>query len=393
MVGSLASIRIILGMLVTVTIILIISATAYYQNFNFPNLFRRPLPELPGDPVYLTDLDSKVDELRDFFLQEIKTAAIAHDATVYQPNGAWHWDNPSAGEKWPEPLGKKLCILDIDSRPFDKPGQIFGNITFSWNNPNVISGVSLGMLQHWMYAKIHNYTYYWVKTDEFKDGRRGSWKKPSILRRVLQKHPTCVFIDSDAIFHHLDLPFEWLLNYWGIDADKQVLAMSRDPDLKHNYDTHGKLYVNTGFMIAQSKPVTFNVLDDWASCPDEGGKFPNCTEWRTKAPGHPSDQGGFGNFIRYEYEDNIRELPCQEANGYLEHKTECVGKFIKHLWTGKNDHIKEAIAKQIPGIFLELFHKKMMAEKGDFYITEKELMSEVWLRAPLNSTEPASAGR
>jgi hypothetical protein len=129
------------------------------------------------------------------------------------------------------------------------------------------------------------------------------------------------------------------------------------------------------------------MMDDWATCADDGGKFPNCTEWRVKKPNHPSDQGGFGNYIRYEYEDSIRELPCAEANGFLEHKTECVGTFVQHLWTGKNDLLKIAVGKHIPGMFLELFHEKMMAEKSEFFITEKELMSEKWLHAPLNSAE------
>jgi hypothetical protein len=36
--NSLANIRVVLGMLVVVTVILLTSATAYYQNFNFPSL-------------------------------------------------------------------------------------------------------------------------------------------------------------------------------------------------------------------------------------------------------------------------------------------------------------------------------------------------------------------
>lgn len=230
-----------------------------------------------------------------------------------------------------------------------------------------------------------------MHTNEFDDGRRGSWKKPVIIRRVLQKHPTCVFVDSDAIFSRLDLPLEWLFNYWGIERDTHVVSLAKDPDLKHNYDSRGRLYDNTGFIIAQSHPTTFDMMTDWAQCADDGGKFPNCTEWRFKKPNHPSDQGGFGNYVRYEYLDHIKELPCSEANGFFEHRTECVGTFVKHLWTGKNELLKIAVAQQIPGKFLELFHQQMMAEKEHFYLTEDEMMSEQWLPVPLNSVEPVDA--
>lgn len=234
-------------------------------------------------------------------------------------------------------------------------------------------------------AKIHGYQYYYVRTEELKD-RRGSWKKPPVLGRILEKHQTCVYMDSDAIFNHMDLPLEWLLNYWDINKDTNSVALAKDPKADHNKDKKGKLYDNTGFMIAQNRPETFKMMADWTVCADEGGKHPDCVEYRTVAFGRPSDQGGFGNFIRYDYADSVQELPCSEANGFPEDHSECVGTFIKHLWSGKNELMKVAIAQMIPGKFLEVFHKQMLREKNDFYLTEKHLMSKAWLDEPLKKS-------
>ncbi|ROT35233.1 hypothetical protein SODALDRAFT_284849, partial [Sodiomyces alkalinus F11] len=308
--------------------------------------------------------------LRDFFFHKVSHPSIKIDDPKYQPYGAFEWALPSK-PNWTEPLGQKLCILDLDSRPLDSDGHIFGPNPINWTHAESIHGPSLGILQHWVYAKIHGYAYYFVRTGEFED-RRASWKKPTIIDRVLQKHRVCVFVDSDAIFNHLDLPFEWLLNYWDIrDTDSVSLAI--DPDLPHNKDEKGKLYLNTGFIIAQNQSTTFSIMHDWASCVD-GDKYPNCTEYRTKSYGHPSDQGGFGNYVRYDYEDNIKELPCAEANGFAEHGSECLGTFIKHLWTGKRDLIKIAVGQQIPGDFLRILHEQMLKEKDKFFVTEEELL-------------------
>ncbi|ROT42489.1 hypothetical protein SODALDRAFT_336204 [Sodiomyces alkalinus F11] len=320
--------------------------------------------------------------MRNFFIEKISPPSVKLDTPKYKPYGAFEWKFPEGAKKrWTKPLGKNLCIFDLDSRPFDEPGQIFGRKVLTWEKPEEIHGLSLGVLQHWLFAKIHGYKYYYVKTGDFQD-RRASWKKPFIIRKMLEKHETCVYMDSDAIFNHMDLPVEWLLNYWDIDAKKDLVSLSIDPKAEHNRDKKGKLYDNTGFVIAQNHPVTFNMMDDWAVCADDGGKHPDCVDYRTVAFGRPSDQGGFGNFIRYDYKDSVKELPCSEANGFPEDRSECVGTFVKHLWSGKSDLIKIAIGQQIPGAFLEAFHRQILAEKDEFYWTEDELNSEKWENAP-----------
>lgn len=110
-------------------------------------------PDRQGDRKYLADVAAKADELRDFFIMQFNDS-VKHDQPVYQPYGAFHWNlNTSLPTLWPERLGRDLCIVDLDSRPMDSPGQIFGSATLDWKNPDNISGVSVGILQHWLYGE------------------------------------------------------------------------------------------------------------------------------------------------------------------------------------------------------------------------------------------------
>lgn len=226
-------------------------------------------------------------------------------------------------------------------------------------------------------AKIHGYKYYFVHIDEYPD-RRNSWKKAPVVSKILKDHKVCAFVDSDVTFNQLDLPFEWLLNYWRYWPDQQLLALALDPDgVEKNIDRYGKLYLNTGFIISQNLPRTHEIFAAWEACPDEGGKHPECTEFRKNAPGFPTDQGGFGAYIRYEFNrlTDIAELPCNEANGFPESHSGCSGIFIRHWWTGKDDWIKEGVGPQVPGPYLKLFHQEFLADRPNFWITEHELMT------------------
>ncbi|KAL6852580.1 hypothetical protein ACO1O0_007126 [Amphichorda felina] len=315
------------------------------------------------------------DDLRATFLETVYKPSVKVDAKKFQLYGAFDFELPGK-PSFKKSLGENLCIIDLDNRPFNESGGIFGPDLMSWDRAAQVHGLSTGVLNHWVYAKIHGYKYYYVEIDEFKD-RRNSWKKPPVITEILKKHDACVYLDSDAIFHHLDLPFEWLMNYWDIHPDKSTLSLALDPVAKVNSDKFGKVYANTGFIIAQNNKKTFEILRAWEKCPDDDSIHPECKEYRDSqgGSGHPTDQGGFGNFIRYDYAEDIQELPCTEANGFLESKSGCSGIFIKHLWTGKRNWIKVAVGEQLPGKYLELFHEQFLAERDQFYITEKQLMS------------------
>lgn len=165
------------------------------------------------------------------------------------------------------------------------------------------------------------------------------------------------------------------MNYWEIHPDTNSLALAADPNSKNNQDKFGKVYLNTGFIVAQNNPKTFEIMDAWEKCPEEDGPHPDCAIFKTNGPGRPTDQGGFGTYTRYDYAEDIKELECGEANGFPESHSGCDGKFIRHLWTGKKDWIKVNIGQQLPGRYLELFHKQYLDEKKEYYLTEAELMA------------------
>lgn len=178
------------------------------------------------------------------------------------------------------------------------------------------------------------------------------------------------------MFNRLDLPLEWLMNYWSISPHNNSLALPYDPNEQHNLDRFGNLFLNTGFMIMQNNKKTYEIFKDWDACPDEGGKHPDCVEFRERKGWQPTDQGGFGTFIRYDYADDILELPCAEANGFPEHGSECKGEFIKHVWLGKEDRLVQAVGAVFPGVLLDNFHRQFLSEKDVFFTTEDKLMAD-----------------
>lgn len=314
------------------------------------------------------------EALRQWYLKHVMKPSIGVDQSPWSDFGAFNYDLPEK-KLWKKPLGDNFCIIDIDNRPWDKEGELWNATHMSWDKGRreKVHGLSLGILNHWLYSKIHGYKYYFIDFVAPTD-RRASWAKPAIIREILKHHDACVFMDSDAVIHHLDIPFEWLMNYWGLHPSTNSFALAYDPKHPNNEDKFGGVYLNTGFIVIQNNKKAFEILDAWEECPEPGGKHPECVDFRTNRPGKPTDQGGFGTFIRYDYPaPDIISLPCTEANGFPESHSGCDGKFIQHLWTGKTDWIKILIGKQLPGQFLELFHKKFLEERSSYWIKEKDL--------------------
>lgn len=111
------------------------------------------VPALPPS-THSAEVD---DAVRKFFLEHIHKPSIAVDAKTYKPHGAFSWDLPDLPEEaqamWTKPMGENLCIIDLDNRPFDEPNMIFGPDTMTWDNKDQIHGLSLGVLNHWIYGK------------------------------------------------------------------------------------------------------------------------------------------------------------------------------------------------------------------------------------------------
>jgi hypothetical protein len=235
-------------------------------------------------------------------------------------------------------LGKDVCILDVDTRPFSDKDQIFHGADFDWSKLEPYSG---GIMNHYMYgeyreqlpdsqrlfhaAKTHGYDYKFYKATSAED-RHPTWVKVQGLASTLKNYKYVVFLDADAIFNQMHIPIEWMLNYWSINSTTS-LAMALDPPGDINDDKNGRRYSNTGFIIAQNNPKTFEILKAWDECPSET-RYTGCSEWN-KVRFH--EQSAYGSYIRYDYGDYLKELPCNEANGEWDLEL-CQGVFVQHMW-------------------------------------------------------------
>lgn len=135
--------------------------------------------------------------------------------------------------------------------------------------------------------------------------------------------------------------------------------MAIDPNAPHNFDLHQRPLDNCGFVIAQNLPRTHEILQCWASCPDND-EFVNCSDWKNK---WPAEQAAFGNYIRYKFakSGDLNEIPCDEANGYPGSNSECSGTFIRHFWMQK-----DSTGDQVNhGVMNVLMHRVMQQFKDN----------------------------
>ncbi|KAK4150436.1 hypothetical protein C8A00DRAFT_18028 [Chaetomidium leptoderma] len=234
------------------------------------------------------------------------------------------------------PLGKRICIMDIDNRDFTGDGAIFADQLPTADN---LEAPAAGFVSHYMYAMIHGYSYKFIRAPKYAD-RAPHWSKVIFTKELLKEYDLVVMLDYDAMFTTPEVPIEWLLNYWNIGPETLV-AMAEDPNGEPNFDSRHRVNINSGFIIAQASEKTQRLFKDWAECPEET-RYPGCAVWKDK-PFH--EQSAFSSFVRYDFLDGysidthpqyIRMLPCKEANGYPEVAgCGCLGQFVRHYWGKK----------------------------------------------------------
>lgn len=260
-------------------------------------------------------------------------------------------ENPRYTKK----MGSDILILDLDTRPL-KSTEMFEKGEYEWRNINHVSG---GVFAHYAYAQIHGYDYKFVHAAEFED-RHATWIKPSALANLIKDYKFIVFLDADATFRFMQLPMEWMMNYWNVEPHHSFV-MAKDPwspeEPQFNSDRFNRTYTNTGFMIIQNNEQVMPILKAWHECPDDT-RYPNCSQW--KEPKF-HEQSAFGEYIRYDYEENIKELECGQANGFPGVEvSNCQGKFIRHYWFEKSlvkldyrENMMNAITYPIQKLFAE----------------------------------------
>lgn len=288
-----------------------------------------------------------------------------------------------------KPLGERMCIVDMDGRPFDGQNEIFSELPIDL--PSLKGGTS-GILNHYLYAHIHGYKYYFIKTTPAPDRRSQVWEEMRATRELLETG-VCDYVlnlDTDAVFVHLELPLEWMMNRWNV-SDDYVITMAVDPDtpihktdaeieatndawIRFNRDEKKRVWGNPGVSIIRNSPLAIEMLNDWWSCPDDEARYPGCNKWRGV---WPAEMTAFANYLRYEdkYKNHINELACQEINGFPEMRTECLGLFIKHFTTDKS-LIKAGMLRAIERAVVNTVHQAMFENKGNIIVNQWKLKEE-----------------
>ncbi|KAH7383747.1 hypothetical protein BKA66DRAFT_417531 [Pyrenochaeta sp. MPI-SDFR-AT-0127] len=282
---------------------------------------------------------------------------------------------------WREPLRNEILIVDIDTRVPQGPNELWNDGRLNWEEMAEEGDggmVSASFMNHFLYAKIHGYEYRFFNAHEM-EGLHNTWVKPHVLFDLLHSYKFVVFIDADATIQHLELPLEWMFNRWGITPQTSI-AMPLDTRQILNGDEHasedskGKLQLNTGVMVAQALPHTFDMLTAWKECPDEK-RYPGCGAWRET---WSHEQKAFSEYIRYDFNPNgtnIVEIPCNDAMGYpgiTDHSwilSNCTGQFIRHHTIDKA-MTKKSTEIGMLQILTDLTRKELLGNKGTYWIRE-----------------------
>lgn len=190
--------------------------------------------------------------------------------------------------------------------------------------------------------------------------RHNTWVKVDEIYRALRSEEFrfVVFTDSDVFFTHINLPLEALFDYWNID-NTTALAGALDPGVdRANFDSHDRQNINTGFLVVQNTPRTNAMFEDWITCPTDE-KYIGCSRWKDE---YFHEQSALSEYIRYDYAEQIRELPCDEANSAPNQEPKgCSGKYIRHYWHGK-DQLKQAADENVAAMVLKEAHESLMLQ-------------------------------
>ena len=115
-----------------------------------PATSHAPPPPNPP-PISESTASEHAAELRKFYLKQLRKPPAKPHEPKYKPWGAFDWTLP-ANPRWKQRMGESLCIIDLDNRPFNESGELFGPEPMSWADPPKVHGISLGILNHWLYG-------------------------------------------------------------------------------------------------------------------------------------------------------------------------------------------------------------------------------------------------
>jgi hypothetical protein len=125
---------------------------------------------------------------------------------------------------WTKPLGKKILVVDIDTRVPTGNNQILNpDKKINWQElQNSGAGLtSHAISNHYLYAMIHGYDYKFFQALNIP-GHYATWILPHILKELLPGYQVVIALDADVVVSHLEVPLEWMFNRWEIKVSSDL---------------------------------------------------------------------------------------------------------------------------------------------------------------------------
>ncbi|CAO2652121.1 Nn.00g004040.m01.CDS01 [Neocucurbitaria sp. VM-36] len=363
-----------------VAVFLVVASCSFY-------LFRSDEP-IAYEPVAKVPYRSSKATLRDTITQLFES--IKHDPTspgYIDASGRYF----KGGNEtvWTEPLGKKVLIVDIDTRIPTGENQILNPDKLDWEHLDMHGGglVSNAILNHYFYALIHGYDYKFYQARHLTD-LHDTWIMPHVFRELIPDYQFVVAMDADVTISNLDVPLEWMFNRWGVKNHTSMALPWDTEELRNNKsistDSKGLLVLNTGFVVAQNSNTTQELLEAWRDCTKEE-RYEGCARWAYE---WSHEQRAFSEYIRYDFNstpETVVSIPCDDAVGWPGFKkdveasnegiSDCNGNFIRHYTLGKSQ-VKNAGATSVMQALSEVLQKSILSQQETMWYKEPEKNAE-----------------
>jgi hypothetical protein len=291
---------------------------------------------------------------------------------------------------WTKPLGKKILVVDIDTRVPNEENQILNPATMNFETLEMKKGglVSNAIINHYLYALIHGYDYKYYQARSIPN-HHDTWILPHAFRELIPDYQFVVTMDADVTIPHMEVPLEWLFNRWGIQPHTSIALPwdtleVRDGE-KVSVDSQGQRVLNTGFVVAQDSTTTRDMLEKWRDCTTEQ-RYDGCGTW---AQTWSHEQRAFSEYIRYDYNftpETVVSIDCDDAVGWPGFAadvakpgdygvTDCSGNFVRHYTLGK-DQVKEAGMLSVMNPLAEVLQRQLLKNQNTVWYKEPERVEQ-----------------
>lgn len=168
-------------------------------------------------------------------------------------------------------------------------------------------------------------------------------------------------------------PYQWLRKRLNVTQD----SLTHPEPLRSwvsGLDTRGHPALNAGVMIIQRTPDTLEMMRRWAECPIGG--YEGCEKLMMN---WPAEQGALTEYVRYEFPDRFREIPCDEALGYPGISIGCSGRLVRH-YTSEEGLIRRVMGDILLERIMGAVQRGIVQEKDELLMRSDR--EDLVLQAP-----------